>query len=68
MKLHDEYETLVVFALNTTETWSNTPRSVQIHQGAYIQLWMRYVPEIFCRYSWDVSALVLNNSEFLVYL
>ena len=33
MKLHDEYETLVVFALNTTETWSNTPRSVQIHRG-----------------------------------
>ena len=34
MKLHDQYETQVVFALNTTETWSNTPRSVQIHRGA----------------------------------
>ena len=33
MKSYDEFEISVGFELNTTETWSNTPRSIQIYTG-----------------------------------
>ena len=31
----------------------------------YLQIWIRYLSEIFWRHSWDVCTLVSNNSEFL---
>ena len=34
----------------------------------YIQLWKRYLSEIFWRYSLDISGLFPNYSEFLVCL
>ena len=34
----------------------------------YLQIWIRYLSEIFWRHSWDVGTLVPNNSEFLVSL
>ena len=34
----------------------------------YLQLWMRYLPEIFSTHSLDVSTLFLNDLEFLVCL
>merc|ERR1711954_162533 len=34
----------------------------------YLQIWIRYLSEIFWRHSWDVGTLVPNNSEFFVCL
>ena len=34
----------------------------------YLKFWMRYLSEIFQRLSWDVFAMIPNNSEFLVCL
>merc|ERR1711954_250244 len=34
----------------------------------YLQIWIRYLSDIFWRHSWDVCILVPNNSEFLVCL
>ena len=40
---------------------------IRLMQG-YIQFQMRYLSEIFWRHSQDVSTLVQNNSEYLVFL